>query len=270
MFIGYAAFYRCDSLTSIQINSATTIIDTRSDSTPPGFTIPASATIIGHNPSTAKDFAEKYNRTFVEIGEIKTLKEIAITSPAQKLVYKVGEALELTGLVVTGTYSDGTSKVETLTSDKVTGFNSSATAANQVLTITIGGKTVTYTVKIVAGEEPVKGELTGFLGQDPAGNYYLYNKADFNNSYLAYQINPSLSGAKMYRHYMNQPCRIIALKDLTRGYMDYSATASASLSAQLRGETFDIDAYFGRSDAKIYEKAVTVVGIVDKDGNVTY
>ena len=48
--------------------------------------------------------------------------------------------------------------------------------------------------------------------------------------------------------------------------MEKQSRLNYPLSA--KGDT--IDAYFGRSDAKIYQKAVTVVGIVDKDGNVTY
>jgi hypothetical protein len=78
------------------------------------------------------------------------LESIAITTPASKLSYSIGEALDIAGLVVTGTYSDSTTKVETITTGNVTGFNSSAPAVGQVLTITVGGKTTTYTVTIVA------------------------------------------------------------------------------------------------------------------------
>ncbi|WP_286808521.1 bacterial Ig-like domain-containing protein [Acetobacterium sp. MES1] len=204
------------------------------------------------------------------VGEPATLQSIAITTPASKLQYQVGEALDLSGLVVTGTYSNGTSKVETITADNISGFDSSAAAINQVLTITVGDKTTTFTVQIVGSSEPGVGVFTGFLGQDPYGSYFLYNKEDFNNSFLAYQINPSLPSAKMYKHYLNNGCQIVALKDLNKGYMDYSAAASACLLAQMRGESFDINSYFGRSDAKLYDEAVSNVGIVDQYGNVTY
>ena len=119
-------------------------------------------------------------------------------------------------------------------------------------------------------DEPGIGELTGFIGQDPEGNYFLYNKADFNNAYLAYQINPDLAAAKMYQHFINQKCAIVALRDVTKGYMDYNAAATASLLAQMKGESFDINAYFGRSDAKIYGQSVNNVANVAKDGSVTY
>ena len=79
-----------------------------------------------------------------------TLDSIAITTPANKLLYKVGNVLDLRGLVVTGTYSDNTTKIETITSANVTGFNSSKPTVNQVLTITIGYKTTTFLVNIVA------------------------------------------------------------------------------------------------------------------------
>ncbi|OXS25253.1 MAG: hypothetical protein BI182_05850 [Acetobacterium sp. MES1] len=288
--IGDAAFFLCQNLITLDISESVTSIGNSAGNRCPkltkvivrgnktdfdyvSFEESPLVTIYGIPGTNSETYAEVHNIPFIDLKYLPssaTLQSIAITSPAVKLTYQIGEALDLSGLVVTGTYSDGTSKVETLTSDNITGFDSSATATNQVLSISIDGKTVTYTVKIVAGEEPEKGDLTGFLGQDPAGNYYLYNKADFNNSYLTYQLNPSLSGAKMYWHYLNQQCQIVALKDLTRGYMDYSAAASASLLAQMRGEAFDIDTYFGRSDAQIYEKTVTVVGIVEKNGNVFY
>lgn len=78
-----------------------------------------------------------------------TLSSIAITTPATKLVYAVGDTLDITGLVVTGTYSDGTTKVETITAANVTGFDSSVPVTGQILTITVDGKTATYTVNIV-------------------------------------------------------------------------------------------------------------------------
>ncbi|MDD3364591.1 MAG: leucine-rich repeat protein, partial [Syntrophomonas sp.] len=58
--IGENSFYGCISLTSINFNSdKTTIFDNAN-------TIPASTEIIGYDPSTAKDYAAKYNRTFLE------------------------------------------------------------------------------------------------------------------------------------------------------------------------------------------------------------
>ncbi len=81
---------------------------------------------------------------------VATLSSIAITTPATKLNYTVGESLDISGLVVTGTYSDNSTQVQNITTANVTGFNSSSTATNQVLTITVDGKTTTYNVNIAA------------------------------------------------------------------------------------------------------------------------
>ncbi|HEX3039625.1 MAG TPA: X2-like carbohydrate binding domain-containing protein, partial [Caproiciproducens sp.] len=79
-----------------------------------------------------------------------TLESIAITKPATKTVYTVGDKLDLTGLEVTGTYSDNSTKVETVTAGNVSGFDSSAPAASQTLTVKVGEKTASYTVEIKA------------------------------------------------------------------------------------------------------------------------
>lgn len=77
-----------------------------------------------------------------------TLTSISITSPATKLDYTVGETLDISGLEVTGTYSDDSTQVELLTLDSITGFDSSTPVVDQVLTITIDGQSTTYTVNI--------------------------------------------------------------------------------------------------------------------------
>ncbi len=83
--------------------------------------------------------------------EIKAaLQSIAITKPATKLSYTVGDSLDISGMEVTGTYSDSTTKVETITKTDISGFNTSAPAASQTLTVTVGGKTTTYTIEIKA------------------------------------------------------------------------------------------------------------------------
>ena len=78
-----------------------------------------------------------------------TLQSIAITTPATKLSYSIGDKLDITGLVVTGTYSDGSTKVESITAANVKGFNSSKASTNQVLTIKVGTKTTIYNVQIL-------------------------------------------------------------------------------------------------------------------------
>ena len=76
-----------------------------------------------------------------------TLVSIAITTPPTKTVYTVGEILDITGMVVTGTYSDDSTKVETVTADNVTGF-SSDTPGETTCTVPVSGKTPTFTVTV--------------------------------------------------------------------------------------------------------------------------
>ena len=262
--IEHRAFQGCDVLARVVIPASVTKIGTSIFSDSP------LGTIYGVYGSYAETYANANSIPFVGSGvPTASLQSIAITTSATKLTYHVGEALELTGLVVTGTYSDGTTKIEAITAGNITGFDSSAVMANQILTITLKDKTATYTIQIIEADDPGVGLFTAFLGQDPSGSYYEYNAADLNKSYLAYQINPALSAAKMYQQFLNSQCRFVALKDLTKGYMVYNAAATASLMAQMKGEAFDINAYFGSSDAKKLAETVENVKIVDKDGNVS-
>src|SRR3989339_251165 len=84
-----------------------------------------------------------------------TLSSIAITTPATKLAYATGDTLDISGLEITGTYSDSTTILETITTTSISGFNSSAPVIGQVLTITVGGKTTSYTIDVVDNVKPI-------------------------------------------------------------------------------------------------------------------
>jgi len=152
--LGDGAFEGCTGLTSITFNSATTTIydETYTDNAD---TILATTTIIGYSSSTAKDYATKYGNPFQVLGgSTKTLQSIAITTPVTKLNYNIGDSLDITGLIVTGTYRDGSTQVEPITATNLSGFSSAVAVANQVLTITVSGQTVTYKVQIL-GTTPI-------------------------------------------------------------------------------------------------------------------
>jgi hypothetical protein len=89
-----------------------------------------------------------------------TLGSIAITTPATVLTYTVGDSLDITGLVVTGTMSDQSTQVEPITTADVTGFDSSTANSAETLTITYGGFTTTYNVAINAPTPPATGTIT--------------------------------------------------------------------------------------------------------------
>lgn len=119
-------------------------------------TVSNSGDVLINNPGevtiTAKRASDDYyheaiatvNITIMEV----PLEGIAITQAATKQEYIVGENLDITDMVVTGTYSDTSTKQETVTVADVSGFNSSAPVVDQELTVTIGGKTATYKVTI--------------------------------------------------------------------------------------------------------------------------
>jgi len=100
-----------------------------------------------------------------------TLSSIAITSPAGKTRYTIGEALEIGNLAVTGTYSDGTTQIEPLTASNITGFDSSVAVTSQELTITVGGKTATYTVAIENIAIVDKSALTAAINVEIGSNH---------------------------------------------------------------------------------------------------
>src|SRR6185437_15087928 len=77
-----------------------------------------------------------------------TLSSIAITTPATKLSYTVGDSLDTSGLVVAGTFSD--TSTSTVTPSSITGFDSSVPVIGQVITIHVGSHTTTYTIDVVA------------------------------------------------------------------------------------------------------------------------
>ncbi|HHW49816.1 MAG TPA: hypothetical protein GXX14_14530, partial [Clostridiaceae bacterium] len=80
---------------------------------------------------------------------VAVLKSIEITNLPMKLTYYVGEMLNIDGLVVTGTFSDGTTAVLPITiKDNISGFDSSKPTASQTITITVDGKTATYNIVI--------------------------------------------------------------------------------------------------------------------------
>ncbi|MFZ2149605.1 MAG: DUF4430 domain-containing protein [Minisyncoccia bacterium] len=94
----------------------------------------------------------------VETPAPATLSLITITHPADKTEYVVGDALDITSLEVTGTYSDDSSNIENVTEEDISGFDSAAPAVGQVLTIIVGEQTTTYTVNINAPEEIPDGD----------------------------------------------------------------------------------------------------------------
>ena len=90
------------------------------------------------------------NKEEKEIEIPSELTSISVKTPPTKVAYSIGETLELDGLVVEGTYEDGTKRNLTITMANISGFDSSSAAANQTVTITVGKLTTTFKVTISA------------------------------------------------------------------------------------------------------------------------
>jgi hypothetical protein len=85
--------------------------------------------------------------TFTVTVSVPVLQSIAVSTLPAKTTYVQGEPLNISGLGVTGTYSNGAAKAETVTADNVSGYNAAVTGT-QTLTVTVGGKTATFTVTV--------------------------------------------------------------------------------------------------------------------------
>ena len=141
---------------AIDSNSGGTIIDGAVDST---YSAPADTAgtlyyycVVTNTDTSATGIqtATATSETAAVRVETSTLESIAITTLPNKLAYTVGSELDITGMVVTGSYSDNSTEILSITAANVTGFDSSKAVESQTLTVTVSGKTATYTIKIVA------------------------------------------------------------------------------------------------------------------------
>lgn len=124
-------FEECDSLKSVQFNSPTTIInaDYSWDETIPGGT-----TVIGYNPSTAKNYASQYGNPFQLISENPDELDIVVPSNTQIIAVKDFDTKQpITGVAVSFAGKDATTDIEGLAKISTTA------TGNQLLTMTLPG-----------------------------------------------------------------------------------------------------------------------------------
>jgi len=155
---------------------------------------------------------------------VVNLSMIEVTTPPAMINYFIGDELDLTGLVVTGTYEDNSTMVLPITMDNISGFDSSEPESDQVLTIDFEGKTATFTVNIIntdlfpdievrPGLNVEVNEEVLFTGE---GTIYsdigLLNKAvyewDFGDGYVHKYGAPfatSMDGGMAVTHYYMKP-----------------------------------------------------------------
>ena len=100
---------------------------------------------------TYQDKTTAFTVNVKEAAPVVTLESITVSGPT-KTEYKIGEELDLTGLVVTAHYSTGDEA--TVTGYEVSGFDSS-TAGEKTITVTYQDKTAAFKVTVKETEKPV-------------------------------------------------------------------------------------------------------------------
>ncbi len=167
------------------------------------------------------------NLTFLIDIVSKALESIEVTKNPDKLKYIVGQLIDLSGLEVTGTYNDGEKKIETITLEDITGFNSSQAETGQVVTVTVEGATATFKVDII----PIMLENIEITKQPVRLNYYVGEELD-------------LSGLEVMGYYNNGEKRIetITMENIT-GFDSRQAEVGQKVTVTVGAEsaTFTVD-----------------------------
>jgi formylglycine-generating enzyme required for sulfatase activity len=123
------------------------------------------ATTLTVRATSTADFTKSGTAEVRVTASVATLASIAITTPPAKTTYTVGESLDTAGMAVTATYSDGSTAGVTGYSTR--GFDSSAAAASQRVTVsyTEGGVTKTAAFFVTINPVPISPpEMVSILG----------------------------------------------------------------------------------------------------------
>lgn len=268
---GWDVFARCPQLSKVVIPETMTEIRSNMFSGSP------LVNIYGKTNSYAQTYANSYSIPFISLGllsvesfttdlasgqKINTSIKLTAAGAEGKSPYQYKFSYQLNGIETT-LQNFGTVNSATFTP---------AVAGDYTLVVEVKDAddniaTKSKTMHITDGTTTEPAFLS-FIGKDPSGVYYQYRVEDFNNAYLAYQFKPELPAAKMYQQFLNDQCKIVALEDAAKGYLDYQAAGSASLLAQIKKQPFDILVYFASDAAKPLAETVTNIKIVDKNGNI--
>ena len=111
---------------------------------------PAAGTALATtDTSVAITYASKAASFAITVASAVTLESIAITTPPTKTEYSVGDTLDLTGMVVTATYSDGNTATVT---EYITSPDTSTPLTADILsfTVTYEGKTAEQAIQVAS------------------------------------------------------------------------------------------------------------------------
>jgi len=175
----------------------------------------------------------------------KALSGIAVTNKPTKTQYVVGKNLDVTGLVVTGTYSDGTTTPITITSANISGFDSN-TIGSKTVTVTVEGKTATFNVDIIAKA------LTGIaITNQPTKTQYVVGQS------------LDLTGLVVIGTYNDGTTTSMTITSANISGFDSNTTGSKIITVTFDGKkaTFNVD---------IIAKALTGIAIINQPTRTQY
>ena len=115
------------------------------------------AELIAHDALTEETYKSKYIRIEPVPASERTVTGIEVEAQPNKLVYTAGEALDLTGLTIKVTYSDGSAETLPASDSALTGLTSDPAIGTALTVSEHNGKPVTVTY---GGQTCTIGELT--------------------------------------------------------------------------------------------------------------
>ena len=139
--------------------------------------------------------------------ETLVTESIEVSSTTHKSEYKVGDALDVSNLKITVLCTNGSTYDKDVTMDMVSGFDSSAVAASQSLTITFDGKTTDYTISVsraaYSGPPVNTDDLIGTGDNRPTSESITINAVAGNEYFISTSKTPPItwptSGSEYYK-----------------------------------------------------------------------
>ncbi len=162
-------------------------------------------------------------KAYTEDYDPVTVNSVSITSMPIKTEYYTGQSLDLTGLKLTATYSDGTTGIVPVGDISASGFDSS-TAGTKTVVLSYGGKTASFEINVI-DVLPVSLEIISY----PKTTYYVGDKFE-------------TSGLKVKVYYNDGSSKNASSVSLSypSGMMNTPGTKTITVTAEGLKITYDI------------------------------
>lgn len=156
------AFYHQDALESLTVTDSVTAVG---DNT---FIGCDKLTLIGYEGTYIESYAARMGIPFRVISRPETVASVAVYSLPYRTQYLIGEELDLTGLVLQVTYTNGVAL--RVSEDYTVSALDSTTGGIKTVTVTYGGKSTSFKVTVTNYWTYTEGEsgvtVTGYTGAD--------------------------------------------------------------------------------------------------------